>query len=1170
MPPVDSYTFAVPGYLDAARERVVVYDGATGTNLFRRGLTVDDYGGPQFEGCPEMLCEVRPDVVADLHRSFFDVGVDVVETNSFGASPITLAEYGIADRAELLNRKAAEIAREVASGYSGWVAGSIGPGTKLPTLGHIPFAQLRDAYEVQARGLLQGGVDLLLVETCYDLLQLKAAVVGARKAMAAIGRTVPLQMQVTMELTGRMLVGSEIGAALTSILALRPDVVGLNCATGPREMSEHLRYLAQQCPTPISCLPNAGLPSVVDGREHYDLTPDELAVFHARFVNDFGVSVVGGCCGTTPEHLAAVVEAVKDLTPSTRSVTPDASVSSIYSPVSYDQSPSYLSIGERCNANAKGPFRAAMIDGDWDTAVRLAQDQVREGAHTIDLCVDYVGRDGTADMDELAKRFATQVTVPVMLDSTEPWVLESGLKWIGGKAFLNSANLEDGEQEGGRFDLVMSLARDYGAAVVCMCIDETGQARTADRKLEIARRIRDLAVERYGIAPEDLFFDTNTLTITTGMEESRSDGLETIEGIRLIKEQLPGVHTSLGVSNISFGLNPAARHVLNSVFLHEAQQAGLDAAMVHPARIVPLNRIDPAHVEICRDLIWNRRRDDYDPLTALLEAFEGVTLATTSVEDRSDWPVEERLKQRIIDGDREGIDDDLAEALTAKPAIDVINDDLLAGMKVVGELFGSGQMQLPFVLQSAETMKTAVRYLEPHMEKADAGGKGKIVLATVRGDVHDIGKNLVDIILTNNGYTVHNLGIKVPLTDIVEKALEVNADAIGMSGLLVKSTLIMRDNLEELNSRGLAMQLPVLLGGAALTRTYVERDLRGIYEGRLFYGKDAFEGLRTMDRLMELKRSSDGLEGDPAWGREPGGREGLPARASTVREARRASGVVLPRRSPEVALDNPVFEPPFLGSKVVKGVPIDEIAAYINETALFRTQWGYRPDKSIGEKDDAFKERIRPMLREQLSSAKASGVLVPQIVYGYYVAAGDGDEVVVFSDASRESELARFTFPRQTVEPYLCIADFYRPLESGELDYAAFHIVTMGAEVTEQALRLKDADRYQDYLFLHGLGVEMTEALAEYWHRRVREEWGFADEDGPSLSGLFRQQYRGGRYSWGYPACPDLEDNEKVAALLEAARIGVSCNEDSSFQYHPEQTTSAVICHHPQAKYFVA
>ena len=1155
------------GYLDAVRERVVIFDGAAGTNLQLRDLSVEDYGGATYEGCPEMLNVTRPDVIANLHESFLAVGVDVVETNSFGGTPVTLAEYGIADRAHELNRRSAEIAREVASGHGAFVAGSMGPGTKFPSLGHITFNNLRDAYEVQARGLLEGGVDLLIIETIFDILQGKAAIIGGRRAMAAVGREVPIQVQVTMELTGRMLPGTEIGAALTAFDALRPDVIGLNCATGPKEMGEHLRHLTRYSTLPVSCVPNAGLPSVVNGQMHYDLTPAQLAQHHARFITELGVSVVGGCCGTTPEHLRQVVETCRDLTPAVRAPIDDPGLASIYSHVPYDQSPSYLAVGERANANGSRAFKQAMLDEDWDACVRIGQAQVANGAHAVDVCVDYVGRDGARDMHEVAQRFATQVTAPLMLDSTEPNVLEAGLQWIGGKAIVNSANLEEGEDEGKRFDRVMRLAAEYGAAVVVMCIDEVGQARTADRKFDIAARIRQLAMERYGVPPGDLFFDTNTLTIATGMEESRRDAVETIEGIRRIKAGLPDVHTSLGLSNISFGLKPAIRHVLNSVFLHECQQAGLDAAMVDPARIMPLNRIDPAHVELCLDLIYDRRREGYDPLQALIEAFEDIEHTTLEKEDRSGWPVADRLKQRIIDGDRDGLEADLDESMAAsKAALDIVNDDLLAGMKVVGELFGSGQMQLPFVLQSAETMKAAVRHLEPHMEKADQGGKGTLVLATVRGDVHDIGKNLVDIILTNNGYTVHNLGIKVAVTAMIEKALEVDADAIGMSGLLVKSTLIMRENLQELNDRQLST-IPVLLGGAALTRTYVERDLREIYDGRVFYGKDAFEGLRTMDRLMELKRAGT-LDEHPEFGREAGGRD-LPARAPKPV----VDPASLPRRAPSVALDNRIFVPPFLGSRVVKGLSLDEISAYLNETALFRTQWGFRPDKNANgtrETDEDFKARLRPLLRDQLGTARASGVLVPQVVYGFYAANGDGNDVVVWSDADRSSELARFPFPRQSVDPYLCIADFFRPVESDETDYVAFHIVTMGADVTEEALRLKAADRYQDYLFLHGLGVEMTEALAELWHRRIREEWGFANEDGDEVAGLFRQQFRGGRYSWGYPACPDLEDNETVAKLLEAERIGVDVSEATSYQYHPEQTTSAIIAHHPQAKYFVA
>jgi 5-methyltetrahydrofolate--homocysteine methyltransferase len=1152
-------------FLDLVRERVVVYDGAFGTYMQTQGLTADDFGGPALDGCNELLVLTRPDLVATMHDDFFAVGVDVVETATFGAFAIPLAEYGIADRAYEINLEAARIAREVASGHSTserprFVAGSIGPGTKMPTLGHIRFADLRDAYEVQCRGLLDGGVDVLSIETQYDLLGAKAAMIAARRAMAATGRTVPMQVQVTIEQTGRMLVGTEIGAALTTLDAMGADLIGINCATGPAEMSEHLRHLSHQSTHPISCLPNAGMPSVVDGTMHYDLTPDELAEHHARFVTELGVAVIGGCCGTTPDHMRAVVERVSDLERAHRAPVPDRGLASIYSHVSYDQSPSILVVGERTNANGSKKFREALIVGDWDTTVAMAIDQVKEGSHVIDVCVDYVGRDGVADMDEIASRFATQSTVPIMIDSTEPEVIEAALQWIGGKPILNSVNLEDGDAPGTRLDRFLTLAKEYGAAVVCTCIDTEGQARDRDWKLRAARAIYDLATERYGIDPTDLMFDPLALTLATGIEESRKDGLETIEGIRRIKSELPGVHTVLGLSNISFGLKPAARHVLNSVYLHECQEAGLDAAIVHAARIMPLNKIPQEQIDVCLDLIYDRRRPGYDPLEALMEMFENVTAATVEKEDRSGWSVEQRLKQRIVDGDRTGLTDELDEALAAgMPALAIVNDVLLDGMKVVGDLFGSGEMQLPFVLKSAETMKAAVAHLEPHMEKVEGdSGKGRIVLATVTGDVHDIGKNLVDIILTNNGYEVHNLGIKVPIGDMVAKAQEIMADAIGMSGLLVKSTLIMRDNLEELNQRGLA-EIPVLLGGAALTRTYVERDLREVYDGRLFYGKDAFEGLRVMDRLVEIRKG--GID-DPEYGHEPPSRV-LPAREKTVIDP-----ATIPARSPDAVTDNPVFVPPFLGSKVVKGIALDDIAAYLNETALFRNQWQFRPEG--GESDDEFKARIRPVLRQQLAAATADGILVPQVVYGYFAASGDGDDLVIWKDETRTAEWTRFSYPRQQTEPWLCIADFVRPIDSGELDYVAFHIVTMGAAVSERTAELFAADEYQDYLLLHGLGVEMAEALAEMWHHRIRQEWGFADEDGPTLQGLFRQQYRGGRYSWGYPACPDLADNVKVAELLGADRLGIEVSEETGYQYHPEQTTSAIILHHPRAKYFVA
>jgi 5-methyltetrahydrofolate--homocysteine methyltransferase len=1155
-----------PSYLELARERVVIFDGATGTNLQRRDLKADDFGGELYEGCNEYLCITRPEVVRDLHRSFLDVGVDVVETNSFGALPYVLAEYRLGERAEELARRSAELAVEVARDYSTpdrprFVAGSLGPGTKLPTLGQISFTEIRDAYEVLARGLLSGGADLLVIETSYDTLQAKAAMQACRRAMATVGRQVPLQVQVTVELTGRMLLGTEIGAALTALEAMSPDVLGMNCATGPVEMRESLHHLSEHSLTPISALPNAGLPSVVDGKMHYDLTPDALAAHLASFVTELGVTVIGGCCGTTPEHLASVVEACRDLSPAERKPVHEPGAASLYGSVPFDQELSFLVIGERTNANGSKRFREAMLAGDWETTVAMAKDQVREGAHMLDVCVDYTGADGVRDMTEVASRFAAQSTIPLVIDSTEPPVIEAALQWIGGRAVLNSVNLEDGDAPGTRLDRFLALAKEYGAAVICTCIDTEGQARTAEWKFRAAKAIHDLAVDRYGLKPEDLLFDALALPLSTGMEESRRDGIETIEGIKAIKAGLPGVHTVLGLSNVSFGLSPAARQVLNSVFLHECTEAGLDAAIVHAGKILPLNRVGERELELCQDLVYDRRREGYDPLGELIEFFEraGGSVASTR-EDRSDWTVERRLEQRIVDGDRNGLTDELDEALGAgHTALAIVNDMLLAGMRTVGDLFGSGQMQLPFVLQSAETMKAAVAHLEPHMEKVESGGRGRIVLATVKGDVHDIGKNLVDIILTNNGYEVFNLGIKVSIAEMIAKADDVGADAIGMSGLLVKSTLIMRENLEELNRLGKS-SYTVVLGGAALTRTYVEKDLRDTYDGRVFYGKDAFEGLRVLDRMMEIKQS--GVD-DPTFGTERSGRV-LPKRQSEV--LAEVDPATLPERSPEVETDNEIFVPPFLGSRVAKGIPLDDVVSYLNETALFRNQWGYRPVD--GESDADFKERVRAELRARLDEAKAEGVLIPSVAWGYFPANSDGTDLVIYTDDERKTERTRFHFPRQRKAPYLCIADFFRSVESGEKDYAAFHVVTMGPAASERTAELFAADRYLDYVSLHGLSVEMAEALAELWHRRIREEWGFADQDAPTLTGLFRQQHRGGRYSFGYPACPELEDNAKVVDLLRADRIGVTVSE--GFQLHPEQTTLAIVCHHPKAKYFVA
>jgi 5-methyltetrahydrofolate--homocysteine methyltransferase len=1141
-------------YLDAVASGVVIFDGASGTNLQTVGLTADDFGGADLEGCNELLNITRPDVVTTLHRSFLDVGVDVVETNTFGAFAVPLGEYGLEARSYEIAHAGAVLARSAVDEYIArdgrprFVAGSVGPGTKFATLGQVTYRELVEAYTTESRALIDGGVDLLIIETQFDLLGAKAAIEGAREAMRGSGVEVPVQVQVTIELTGRMLPGTEIGAALTALQSVGPDVIGLNCATGPAEMFEPLRHLSRYSTIPISAIPNAGLPHVEDGEMVYDLGPDDLARNLKTFVTDLGVGVVGGCCGTTPGHLAAVVEAIRPAPLFEREPVAVPAVASIYSQVNLDQDTSFLIIGERANANGSKAFREALLADDIEGCIAIGQSQLKEGAHLVDLCVDYVGRDGVADMKRLAAGFATDVAAPVVLDSTESAVMEAGLEHLGGRSLLNSANLEDGEGEGSRIHRVFSLAKKHGAGVICLLIDEEGQARDLEWKVRVAHRIHDLAVGTYGLSPSDLIFDPLTFPLTTGGEDLRRDGIATLDAIRRIKAELPGTRTVLGVSNVSFGLNPPARKVINSVFLHEAAEAGLDAAIVHAAKIQPLSSIDPDQRTAALDLVYDRRSEGYDPLERILELFEDAEIEKTPVEPMEGLPVDERLARRIIDGDQNNIISDLDEALAdgARP-LDIINDFLLEGMRVVGDRFASGEMQLPFVLKSAETMKKAVAYLEPMMEKAETSRRGSVVLATVSGDVHDIGKNLVDIILSNNGYEVHNLGIKVGISEMIQAYEEKKADAIGMSGLLVKSTLIMKDNLDELDRRGMG-KVPVLLGGAALTRSYVEADLRSLYPGPLYYGKNAFAGLEAMGHIVA---------GDPS-----------PAPAKKrERPAVEAEQGEVPRRSPSVASDNPIFEPPFLGARVVRNVALDDVVPFLNLTALFRNQWQYRPES--GEKDADFKERLAPVLREQLALARTGGLLQPQVVYGYFAANGDGDELVLWKDRSRQEELTRFGFPRQHEDPYLSIPDFFRPMDE-EVDYAAFHIVTMGAEVSRRAAELFEANEYTAYLHLHGLGVEMAEALAEYWHHRIRTEWGFVDEDGPSLTGLFRQKYRGGRYSWGYPACPDLEDNERVAEILGADRIGISVGAETSYQYQPEQTTSAIICHHPQAKYFIA
>lgn len=1155
-----------PLLLEQMRTRVLVADGAMGTMIQAANPALSDFEG--HEGCNEVLNVTRPDIISAIHAEYLAAGADLIETNTFGANLANLAEYGIESRIEELAEAGARIAAEVAAQYSTpdkprWVLGSVGPGTRLPTFGHSTYSQLKDAYERQVVGMLRGGVDAVLIETAQDLLQAKSAINGARSAMKALGRTVPIFAQVTVETTGTMLVGSEIGAALTALENLGIDAIGLNCATGPGEMTEHLRHLSRNARIPVTAMPNAGLPILTDNGAFYPLSAEELAQAHLHFVKDYGLSIVGGCCGTTPAHIKAVSAAVQGITPIERTVEPEPSVSSIYQSVTLRQDRAYLAIGERANANGSKAFRDAMLAGNWEECLTIAKDQVRDGAHILDVCVDHVGRDGVADVKEFVSRLATASTLPLMIDSTEPEVVRAACELVGGRVIVNSVNFEDGDGPTSRFRRMMDVVSEHGAAVVALTIDEQGQARTADWKVEVAQRLIKTLVSEYGMAESDILVDALTFPIATGQDETRRDGIETIEAIRRLKQLHPQVQTVLGLSNVSFGLNPAARVILNSVFLHECRQAGLDAAIVHPSRIEPLSRIPQDQLDAAMNLIYDRREYDsagnviVDPLKQFLEVFDGAVVSgrgQSRAEELAALGIWDRLQRRIIDGENEGLESDLEMALLEKPALAIVNEVLLEGMKTVGELFGRGDMQLPFVLQSAETMKRAVAFLEPHMEKTDSSGKGRIVLATVKGDVHDIGKNLVDIILTNNGYEVVNIGIKQPISAIIEAADEHKADAIGMSGLLVKSTVVMKENLELMNELGKS-HYPVLLGGAALTRAYVEETLANTYQGDVRYARDAFEGLRLMDAVMAVKRGEEGAALPALRGRKV---------ASTRVEVTEPEST---ERS-DVALDNPIPVPPFYGTRVVKGIALADYASWIDERALFLGQWGLKASRNDGPGYDELVEREgRPRLRALLDKVQSQGLLEAAVVYGYFKAYSEGNDIVIL-DETGTVEVSRFGFPRQRRDHRLCLADYVRPKSSGAIDNVAFHVVTMGARISEATNELFQANAYREYMELHGLSVQLTEALAEMWHARIREEWKIGVHDAPELSRILKQDYQGERFSFGYPACPDLGNQQPLCDIMRPERIGVTLSEE--FQLHPEQSTSAIIFHHPQAHYFNA
>ncbi len=1152
-------------------EKVVVFDGAMGTSLQTQDLPLDDFEG--LEGCNEVLSASCPDAVRRVHDEFLAAGADVVETNTFGGVQVVLAEYGIEARAHELALRSAELAREVASAHSTpdrprFVCGSIGPGTKLPSLGHIGYRDLRDAFLPLAVGLVEGGVDILIVETCQDILQAKAALDAARQAVSRGGREVPVMASVTIEATGTMLVGTDIAAAAAALLPLGVDSFGLNCATGPDQMVRHLQFLSRHGAPRLSVMPNAGLPENIGGQTVYPLKPEELADWHERFVREEGAGIVGGCCGTVPAHIRAVAERVGSLEAPQRRPERHPEAASLYQAVTMFQEPAPLIVGERTNANGSKEFRERLLADDLEGMVAVARDQERGGAHLLDVCVAYVGRDEKADMERLIPQLARQVRMPLVIDSTDPESIEAALERHGGRCVINSINLEDGEE---RLDQIVTLARRFGAALVALVIDEEGMALTVERKLAVAERIHRICTERHGLAPGDLIFDMLTFTVGSGDPEMRRAALETLEAIEQGKRLLPGIHTILGVSNVSFGLKPAARRILNSVFLAEAVDRGLDQAIINARGITPLHRIPDELRGICHRLLhadWSSG----DPLTQLLEHYEDAVAAGRSPTEVANLPPAEQLRLKIINGEKKGLEELLDSLrLSGRAPLDLVNGELIPAMKVVGDLFGSGQMQLPFVLQSAETMKAAVSILEPHMPTAETQSRGTLVLATVKGDVHDIGKNLVDIILTNNGYTVVNLGIKVLLEGMLDAAEEHKAHAIGMSGLLVKSTLVMKENLEEMKRRGL--DIPVLLGGAALTREYVEHDLRGIYGPSVHYGEDAFAALNLLGEIRGggiTPAVTPDPDTDPLSRPRPESDKTVstttprPGSQPVIFDSGDSGGDHLP--APPVDRTVAIPEPPWLGAREVDDIPLEQLYPLLNETTLFRGQWRYRRGKLTRDQfHEMIESEVRPVFEQLKRQCLEEPLLNPRGMAGWFRCHSEGRTVVV-RDPATDRDAARFTFPRRITPPHHCIADYFRPGTESDPDLIGLFVVTVGPDASKREKELFEVGHYRDYLHLHGFGVEIAEAAAEWLHARMREDLGIAGSDQPGLQAMVRQGYRGSRYSFGYPACPDLEQQRPLFDLLRPEGIGITLSE--SWQMEPEQSVSAIVVHHPEAKYF--
>jgi len=1130
-------------FRDRLKQGALVFDGAMGTQIQALDLPAAVWDGR--EGCSEWLDLAAPDSILRIHQDYLDAGADVVETNTFGANASVLVEYGLADRIEEINRAAAGIARRAvdsrSNGRTCFVAGSMGPGTKLASLGQVTFDALHASYLAQANGLIAGGVDLLLIETCQDPLQLKAALLAARDALASAGRELPIAVSVTVEQNGALLVGTEIGAVLAIVDPFDVALLGLNCSTGPEPMRPYLHQLCAQFGGPVLVQPNAGLPTNVDGKVSYPLEPEPFAAALARFVAEEGVQVVGGCCGTTPAHIAALARAVRGLTPAARTPRSEPALASLFRAQPLRQDPAPFLVGERANANGSKEFKQHLLAEDWAGAVAVARSQEAR-AHAVDLCVAIAGRDEARDLAEATERIARQVTLPLVIDSTDLAAIEIALKRYGGRPLINSVNLEAGEEHA---LAVCRLAKRYGAALVALTIDEQGMARDVERKVAVARRLHELAVDRCGLRPQDLIFDALTFTLASGDPTLRDAGRNTLAGIRAIKQALPGVWTLLGVSNISFGLSPASRDVLNAVFLARAVEAGLDLAIINAKRILPLYQIDPVDQTLAQDVIDDRGDD---PLRRYIDAFAARSGQQRPLGAGPQATLEQRIQASVVDGSRVGLAELLEQKLQQATALEIINGLLVPAMKRVGELFASGQMQLPFVLQAAEVMKAAVDLLAPHLARTAQQAPVSLLLATVRGDVHDVGKNLVDIILSNNGYRVYNLGINCDLATLLARAQAVGADAIGLSGLLVKSTVVMRENLQEMERRGL--RIPVLLGGAALTAAYVDDSCASAYGGTVVYCADAFAGLQAMEQLKQ-GTLTDAVAADRA------------RRQSRPRPR--------PAASAQTAADEPLQlvaapTPPFWGDRVVAEVALDDVRGLLNTEVIIRGRWGYRRGQLTKQAyDTQIREQVLPQLEQLWHQCAVEGLIEARVVYGYYPCRSQGEQVVIYRPGS-DDEWLRLSFPRQRKAPHRCIADFFADRSRAQPDVIALQVVTIGPRLTEREQLLYAEHRYQDYLLLHGLGVEAAEALAELWHRQVRRELNIAGDDGQTVEQFAVQHYRGARYSFGYPACPDLDENDKLFEILQPARIGVTLTENG--QMVPEQTTSAFIVHHPQAKYF--